>query len=81
MQRAAILEVYEVRRILKLQIARLAAQRRNETDLDRRQESLQHRECARQGGNRSAFLDADIAFHLAVATASKNAILVEVTSE
>lgn len=78
LQRAAIEEVYEVRRILELEIARLAAQRHDETDLAQMQESLQQRELARQTGDAVAFLEADIAFHLAVATASKNAVLIEV---
>ncbi len=77
LQRAAILEVYEVRRILELEIARKAAQRRDEVDLARMHASLQQRQRARQVGDEAAFLDADIAFHLAIATASKNAILTE----
>jgi DNA-binding FadR family transcriptional regulator len=78
LQRAAIEEVYEVRQILELEIARLAAQRHDETDLAQMQSSLQHRELARQTGDAVAFLEADIAFHLAVAAASKNAVLIEV---
>jgi DNA-binding FadR family transcriptional regulator len=78
LQQAAIQEVYEVRRILELEIARLAAQRRDEIDLARMQKSLQQREHARQTGDAAAFLDADIAFHLAVAASSKNAVLTEV---
>lgn len=78
LQQAAIEEVYEVRRILELEIARLAAQRRDEVDLAQMQESLQHRERARQTGDAAAFLEADVVFHLAVAVSSKNAVLVEV---
>ncbi len=77
LKRAAILEVYEVRRILELEIARLAAQRRDKTDLDQMQKSLQQRKCAREIGDEVAFLNADIAFHQAIAAASKNAVLIE----
>jgi GntR family transcriptional regulator, transcriptional repressor for pyruvate dehydrogenase complex len=77
LQRAAILEVYEVRRILELEIARLAALRRDEQDLARMQELLQRRRVARTAGDAGAFLDADIALHLAVATASKNTVLAD----
>ncbi|WP_287127868.1 FadR/GntR family transcriptional regulator [Candidatus Cyanaurora vandensis] len=77
LQRAAIREVYEVRRLLELEMAGLAAQRRDEQDLARMQEQLHLRRLARAAGDDRAFLDADVAFHLAVATASKNAVLAD----
>ncbi|MBV9387551.1 MAG: FadR family transcriptional regulator [Chroococcidiopsidaceae cyanobacterium CP_BM_ER_R8_30] len=77
LQRAAILEVYEVRRLLELEIARLAATRRDETDLAHMRHCLQERRTAQSVGDRSAFFNADVAFHLAVANASKNAVLAE----
>ncbi len=77
LQRAAILEVYEVRRILELEIARLAAQRRDKNDLDQMRKSLQQRKSALDIGDEEAFLNADLAFHQAVAIASKNSVLIE----
>ena len=77
LRRAAILEVYEVRRILELEIARLAAQRRTDDDLSRMRECLNGRRKARSIDDNKAYVDSDLAFHLAVAMASKNSVLVD----
>jgi len=77
LRRAAILEVYEVRRILELEIAELAAQRRDSDDLDEMRACLNRRKAARQAGDDAAFLNADIAFHIAVAAATKNSVIVD----
>lgn len=77
LRRAAILEVYEVRRILELEIAKLAALRRTEDDLISMRKSLVKRHEARRIDDNRAYVDSDLAFHLAVAAASKNSVLVD----
>jgi DNA-binding FadR family transcriptional regulator len=78
LRRAAILEVYEVRKALELEAARLAAERRDETDLAALADALRHRAAARKTGDTERFLDADIAFHEAIAVAGKNAVLTDI---
>ncbi|NPV92690.1 MAG: FadR family transcriptional regulator [Firmicutes bacterium] len=77
LRRAAILEVYEVRRILELEIAKLAAKRRTEDDLVRMRESLDKRREAKRRDDNRAFVESDLNFHLAVAAASKNSVLTD----
>jgi DNA-binding FadR family transcriptional regulator len=77
LRRAAASEVYEVRRVLELETARLAAARRTGDDLDRMRESLAARDAARERGDIEAFVDADVSLHVAVARASKNAVLAD----
>ncbi|WP_371381248.1 FadR/GntR family transcriptional regulator [Sporomusa aerivorans] len=77
LRRATILEVYEVRRILELEIAKLAAQRRTEDDLSYMRESLNRRREARRVDDNRAYVDSDLEFHLAVAAASKNSVLAD----
>ncbi len=77
LRRSAVLEVYEVRRILELEIARLAAHHRDEADLAQMRTCLDKRLAAQQAGDVAAYLDADISFHIAVAAASKNSVLAD----
>lgn len=77
LRRAAILEVYEARRILELEMAKLAAQRRSDDDLARMRESLNKRREARRIDDMWAYVDSDLAFHLAIAAASKNSVLTD----
>ena len=77
LRRAAASEVYEVRRVLELETARLAAVRRTGDDLDRMRESLAARDAARERRDIEAFVDADVALHVAIARASKNAVLAD----
>lgn len=74
LRRAELLEVYEVRKMLELDISRLAAERRNEQDLEQMRTALDHRVAALDQGDTAAYLKADIEFHLAVAAASQNSI-------
>jgi DNA-binding FadR family transcriptional regulator len=74
LRRAAILEVYEVRRILELEIARLAAMRRTEEDISNMRKSLNKRCEAKYIDD---YVDNDLRFHLAVAVASKNSVLAD----
>lgn len=77
LRRAEILEVYEVRRMMELEAARLAALRRDEADLRTMRELLDLRNRALADGKLGDYLDADIAFHIAVAAATKNAVLAD----
>lgn len=77
LRRAAILEVYEVRRLLELEIAKLAAQRRTGDDLARMRESLDRLRAAKWGEDNRAYVASDLAFHLAIAAASKNSVLTD----
>jgi DNA-binding FadR family transcriptional regulator len=77
LRRATILEVYEVRRILELEIAKLAAQRRTDDDLSCMRESLNQRCEARRTNDNRAYVDSDLAFHSAIAVASQNSVLID----
>jgi DNA-binding FadR family transcriptional regulator len=77
LRRARVVEVHEVRRALELEIARLAALRRSEQDLVRLRAALAERRVRLERGEAEAMLDADLAFHLAMAQASGNAVLAE----
>jgi DNA-binding FadR family transcriptional regulator len=68
-----MLEIYEVRRALEVEAARLASARRDADDLAAMRGALQARVDA--AGDVQAFLDADIAFHVAIVQAARNPIL------
>ncbi|AIJ23570.1 FadR/GntR family transcriptional regulator [Amycolatopsis methanolica] len=73
-RRARVLEVYEVRRALEVEAARLAAQRVRPEDIERLRADLRKRQDER-GGDPAVFVDADLAFHRAVVELSGNALL------
>lgn len=77
LRRAVALEVYEVRRVLELETARLAAERRADEDVAVLRVHLAARAAARTRRDADAFVDADVALHVAIATASKNAVLAD----
>ncbi len=78
LQRARVIEVYEVRHTLELECARLAALRRDETDLDALRQALQERrDFLPFGSEQAAFIDADLAFHISIARATKNTVLAD----
>ncbi|MET7938083.1 FCD domain-containing protein [Streptomyces sp. NPDC005322] len=74
LRRARLLEVYEVRRALEVEAARLAARRVRPEDVARLGAELGRRQEA-AGGDPSAFVDADLAFHRTVVELSGNAVL------
>ncbi|MFD0698286.1 FadR/GntR family transcriptional regulator [Paenibacillus sp. GCM10027628] len=74
LRRAEVLDVYEVRFMLDTEIARLAAVRRDENDLAHIRECLELRNKHLAAGDNKLYLDADIAFHFAVAAATKNPV-------
>lgn len=70
----SLAEQLELRRLLEPQVARLAAERATEADLwEMRDRLVQQRERHARG---QAFVDEDIGFHLAIARATQNALLV-----
>lgn len=75
LQRARIFEIYEVRRVLELECARLAAQRRDEDDLATLRQTLQQRKVLLAPGHEAAFIEVDLAFHSGIARATKNTVL------
>ncbi|WP_282942088.1 FadR/GntR family transcriptional regulator [Paenibacillus sp. RC67] len=77
LRRAEILEVYEVRRMMELEAARLAAVRRDDEDLRIMRDLLDRRQIAIDAGNIKEYLDVDVAYHIAVAAATKNAVLAD----
>ncbi|MET3506187.1 FadR/GntR family transcriptional regulator [Halalkalibacter oceani] len=70
-------DIFEVRKMLDLEVVRLAAKRRTEEDLLQLKGYLDKRNQALQEGNYSAYIDFDIEFHAAIAKASQNTLLYE----
>jgi DNA-binding FadR family transcriptional regulator len=75
---AEVAEVVELRRILELQAVRLACERRRDTDIDRLDAVLAAGESTIAAGGNLAGRDAE--FHLAVAEATGNHVLLRVVN-
>jgi len=75
LRRASLLEIYEVRQLLEVRIAKRAAILRTEEDLNVMRESLRKRIDSQKKGNIREYVESDIAFHNAIASASGNSIL------
>ncbi|WP_072802102.1 FadR/GntR family transcriptional regulator [Rhodococcoides yunnanense] len=73
-RRARFADVSEVRRIVEVEAAVLAAQRRTEQDLVRMSAALEERHHSSQRSD-VEFVDADIAFHESVIDAAHNPVL------
>lgn len=71
---AAITQVYEVRAMLEVEAARLAARRRTPEDLAAIDAALRLRRDAAAGGN-AEFVDADIRLHTAIVAAAHNPLV------
>jgi DNA-binding FadR family transcriptional regulator len=80
LRRAKILDVYEVRRPIEVEAARLAALRRDEDDLARIQAAYDRRQSARSSPESGPYIKADIDFHIAVVDAAHNPILSDLFS-
>lgn len=76
LRRARLLEVYEVRRALEVEAARLAAERATPAELGALRERLDARQ-ARRSLSAPDFVEADLAFHLAVVELAGNAVLLD----
>ncbi|MBG0814410.1 FadR/GntR family transcriptional regulator [Planomonospora sp. ID82291] len=71
------LEIFEVRRALEVEAARLAATRRTDEDIALIDDALAVRERAWELGEPDGFVEADLAFHMAVVHATHNRVLVD----
>ncbi|BET45587.1 MULTISPECIES: FadR/GntR family transcriptional regulator [Streptomyces] len=69
-------DLVEVRTYMEGVSARLAAERATDADVARLEEHLQHMRDA--GGDVTAFIDADIAFHLETARIARNTVLSDI---
>lgn len=70
-------EIFEVRHILELKIIEKATINRSQRDLKAMERALKDRAEYAKSGNLSACVDADIAFHTAIAASCANNILAE----
>ncbi|MDR7555261.1 MAG: FadR/GntR family transcriptional regulator [Armatimonadota bacterium] len=70
LEEATLLEVYEVRKILEVEAAGLAALRRSDDDLRQMAAAIADMEAGL--GAQDQYIGADLRFHLAVATATRN---------
>ncbi|MFJ9405875.1 FadR/GntR family transcriptional regulator [Streptomyces sp. NPDC101393] len=77
LRRAENIEAYEVRACLERDAARYAALRRTDADLAALRDALAERGRAWDSGEVTAFIDADMRFHRAVAAAAHNSVLAE----
>jgi GntR family transcriptional repressor for pyruvate dehydrogenase complex len=73
-QRAGLAQVQEVRRIVEIDAAGLAAERRTDADVERMRRALDARHAAASESD-AAFVNADIDFHVAVVAAAHNSLL------
>lgn len=80
LKRADIQELYEVRNILESAIAERAAQRHTGQDLEEMTKHLKERKKAAETGALAECIEADIKFHVSVAKAAHNEILLELYS-
>ncbi|WP_320783465.1 FadR/GntR family transcriptional regulator [Streptomyces sp. CRN 30] len=74
LRQAAITDVYEVRMLVEVEAAQLAARRRTDEDIAALREALAVRRTAGDAGD-AAFVEADIALHEAVVAAAHNPVL------
>lgn len=80
LRRAAVSDVYEVRMLVEVQAARLAAMRRTDEDITAMRDALEGRRATASAGD-AAFIDADIALHAAVVAAARNPVLTDLFAE
>ncbi|MWA13755.1 FadR/GntR family transcriptional regulator [Streptomyces sp. BA2] len=80
LRRAAVSDVYEVRMLVEVQAARLAAMRRTDEDITAMRDALEGRR-ATAAASDAAFIDADIALHAAVVAAARNPVLTDLFAE
>ncbi|MGV2916586.1 FadR/GntR family transcriptional regulator [Streptomyces alfalfae] len=80
LRRAAVTDVYEVRMLVEVQAARLAALRRTDEDIAAMRAALDGRRAAAAEDD-AAFVDADIALHAAIVAAARNPVLDDLFAE
>ena len=77
LRRADFEEINAVRKLLEDEMVRLAAKNHTEKDLEDMKQCLENRRVAILTEQRQACVDADIAFHTAIARASSNHVLAD----
>ncbi|GGH20721.1 FadR/GntR family transcriptional regulator [Paenibacillus segetis] len=77
LHRAELIEVFEARKMIELEISRLAALRHDDTDLTNMRQHLDTRKMALEQNDRELYAKSDIEFHMAIAIASKNAVIID----
>ncbi|MEX5713269.1 FCD domain-containing protein [Parafrankia sp. FMc6] len=75
LRRDEVSDVHEVRMLVEMRAARLAAQRRTGADVAALHKALEGRRIAAAGKDDTAFVDADIALHTAVGDAAHAALV------
>jgi len=77
LRRADFDEITEVRKLLEGETVRLATKNHTVGDLEEMEKCLENRRLAIHSDQRQAVIDADIAFHVAIARASLNSVLAD----
>jgi GntR family transcriptional repressor for pyruvate dehydrogenase complex len=72
---ATMRDIYEMRRILECEAAALAAERRKDADLARMSTAIEDMEAGLDEPSGDRYIDADLRFHLAIAEAARNRLL------
>ncbi|WP_369208890.1 FadR/GntR family transcriptional regulator [Streptomyces sp. PU-14G] len=80
LRKAQLADLYEVRMLVEVQAAGLAAARRTEADITALRAALDRRRAAAAEDD-VVFVDADIALHAAVAAAAHNPVLTDLLAE
>jgi DNA-binding FadR family transcriptional regulator len=80
LRQAVITDVYEVRMLIEVEAAQLAAKRRTDEDIAALQAALARRRDAGNAGN-AEFVEADIALHAALVAAAHNPVLTGLFTE
>ncbi|MFE6619103.1 FadR/GntR family transcriptional regulator [Streptomyces sp. NPDC057740] len=80
LRQAAITDVYEVRMLIEVEAAQLAARRRTDDDIAALHDALARRRDTAHAGN-AEFVEADIALHQAVVAAAHNPVLTGLFTE
>jgi len=68
-------EIYELRRILEVEAAALAAERRSEADLEEMEVAIGEMAAGLESDRADSYIEADLRFHLAIAKASGNRLV------
>ena len=77
LKRSGPTELNEVRQLLELKIAEKAAMQRTQKDIRKMKTLLEKRLKVALSGDKQACIEADIAFHISIAEASKNEVLAD----
>ncbi len=78
LKKAALSDIYEARLLLELPLAELAAKRRRPRDVSAMRTALKRRAAAINAADVAGYMEADFAFHLAIAQAARNRALFDV---